>query len=64
MSKKKPHINLIIIGHVDHGKSTLMGHMLYKTGALSKQEMAKLEKLAEEMDRGSFKFAYVMDRLH
>ncbi|MFX0169132.1 MAG: translation elongation factor EF-1 subunit alpha [Candidatus Hodarchaeota archaeon] len=63
MSDKKPHINLIIIGHVDHGKSTLMGHMLYKTGALSKQEMAKLEKLAEEMDRGSFKFAYVMDRL-
>jgi len=63
MSGKKPHINLIIIGHVDHGKSTLMGHMLYKTGALSKQEMAKLEKLAEEMDRGSFKFAYVMDRL-
>jgi elongation factor 1-alpha len=63
MSDKKPHINLIIIGHVDHGKSTLMGHMLFKTGALSKQEMAKLEKLADEMDRGSFKFAYVMDRL-
>jgi elongation factor 1-alpha len=63
MSEKKPHINLIIIGHVDHGKSTLMGHMLFKTGALSKQEMTKLEKLAQEMDRGSFKFAYVMDRL-
>lgn len=63
MADKKPHINLIIIGHVDHGKSTLMGHMLFLTGALSKQEMTKMEKLAQEADKPSFKFAYVMDRL-
>ena len=59
----KPHINLIIIGHVDHGKSTLMGHLVYITGALTKQEMLKLEKLASETKDASFKFAYVMDRL-
>ncbi len=54
----KPHINLIIIGHVDHGKSTLMGHLVYVTGALTKQEMLKLEKLASETKDASFKFAY------
>jgi elongation factor 1-alpha len=63
MSEKKPHINLIICGHVDHGKSTMMGHVLFLTGALGKQEMAKMEKLAQEADKPSFKFAYVMDRL-
>lgn len=63
MPEKKPHINLLICGHVDHGKSTMMGHILFLTGALNKQEMAKMEKLAKEADKPSFKFAYVMDRL-
>jgi len=63
MPEKKPHLNLIIIGHVDHGKSTLMGHLMFKTGSLTPQEMKKLEKLAQEMEKASFKFAFVMDRL-
>ncbi|MFX1562224.1 MAG: translation elongation factor EF-1 subunit alpha [Promethearchaeota archaeon] len=63
MPEKKPHINLLICGHVDHGKSTMMGHVLFLAGALSKQEMAKIEKLAQDADKPSFKFAYVMDRL-
>jgi elongation factor 1-alpha len=65
MSKedKKPHLNLIIIGHVDHGKSTMMGHLLLKTGSISDREMREMEALAKKLDKGSFKFAFVMDRL-
>jgi elongation factor 1-alpha len=65
MSKeeKKPHMNLIIIGHVDHGKSTMMGHLLLKTGSISDREMREMESLAQKLDKGSFKFAFVFDRL-
>ncbi len=65
MSKedKKPHLNLIIIGHVDHGKSTMMGHLLLKTGSITDREMREMEALAKKLDKGSFKFAFVMDRL-
>ncbi len=65
MSKedKKPHLNLIIIGHVDHGKSTMMGHLLLKTNSISDREMREMEALAQKLDKGSFKFAFVFDRL-
>ncbi|MFX1295205.1 MAG: translation elongation factor EF-1 subunit alpha [Promethearchaeota archaeon] len=65
MSKddKKPHLNLIIIGHVDHGKSTMMGHLLLKTGSITDREMREMESLAQKLDKGSFKFAFVFDRL-
>lgn len=54
-------INLVIIGHVDSGKSTMMGHLLYQLGIVSKQVMHKYEKQSEEYGKGSFKFAWVMD---
>lgn len=63
MPKELPHLNLIIIGHVDHGKSTMMGHLLILAGAISDREARELEKLAKELDRESWKFAYVLDRL-
>ncbi|MDD1778881.1 MAG: GTP-binding protein, partial [Candidatus Helarchaeota archaeon] len=65
MSKeeKKPHLNLIIIGHVDHGKSTMMGHLMLKTGSISDREMREIEAIAKKMDKDSFKFAFVFDRL-
>ncbi len=65
MSKeeKKPHLNLIIIGHVDHGKSTMMGHLMLKTGSISDREMREVEAIAKKMDKDSFKFAFVFDRL-
>ncbi|MHA1265209.1 MAG: translation elongation factor EF-1 subunit alpha [Candidatus Helarchaeota archaeon] len=65
MSKedKKPHLNLIIIGHVDHGKSTMMGHLLLKTNSITDREMREMEALAKKLDKGSFKFAFVFDRL-
>jgi len=59
----KPHLNLVFIGHVDHGKSTLVGRLLYDTGALPEQEYRKLKQEAEEKGKGSFAFAYVMDNL-
>lgn len=54
-------MNLVIIGHVDSGKSTLMGHLLYKMGRVDKQEMHKVEKLSEAYGKSSFKFAYLLD---
>ena len=62
-SKEKPHLNLVIIGHVDHGKSTMTGHLLYVCGTISDREIEKFEKEAELIGRGSFKFAWVLDKL-
>ncbi len=65
MSSKteKPHLNLVIIGHIDHGKSTMMGALLIQTGAVSEREARELEKIAKEYDRDSWSYAYVFDRL-
>jgi elongation factor 1-alpha len=59
----KPHINLVFIGHVDHGKSTTIGRILWDTENLPEEEMRKLEEAAEEQGRESFSFAYAMDNL-
>ncbi|MCK4703392.1 elongation factor 1-alpha, partial [Candidatus Bathyarchaeota archaeon] len=64
MSKRdKPHINLIIIGHVDHGKSTSIGHLFYKAGAISEKQLKEFEAEAEALGKGSFKYAWVLDKL-
>jgi elongation factor 1-alpha len=64
MSKRdKPHINLIIIGHVDHGKSTSIGHLFYKAGAIPEKQLRDFEKEAEALGKGSFKYAWVLDKL-
>ena len=60
---EKPHLNLVFIGHVDHGKSTLVGRLLYDTGALTEQDYRKLKAEAEERGKGTFAFAYAMDTL-
>ncbi|TET56551.1 MAG: translation elongation factor EF-1 subunit alpha [Promethearchaeota archaeon] len=62
-SKQKEHLNLVIIGHIDHGKSTMMGALLIETGAISDREARELEKLAKEYDRDSWSYAFVFDRL-
>jgi elongation factor 1-alpha len=59
----RSHLNLVFIGHVDHGKSTLVGRFLYDTGALPENEYRKLQALAEEKGKGTFAFAYAMDNL-
>ena len=63
MAKDKPHMNLVVIGHIDNGKSTLMGHVLIKSGAVSEREAREMENLAKDLERESWKFAYFMDRL-
>ena len=57
------HINLVFIGHVDHGKSTTVGRLLYDSGALSEQDYRKLEAEAQAQGKASFAFAYAMDKL-
>mmetsp|Transcript_3399 Transcript_3399/g.3357 ORF Transcript_3399/g.3357 Transcript_3399/m.3357 type:complete len:133 (-) Transcript_3399:995-1393(-) len=61
--KEKTHINLVVIGHVDSGKSTTTGHLIYKCGGIDKRTIEKFEKEAAEMGKGSFKYAWVLDKL-
>ncbi len=63
MAKKKAHINLVFIGHVDHGKSTTVGRLLFDSGNVDEQAMRKLKEKAEELGKGGFEFAFVMDNL-
>jgi len=63
MGKEKIHINAVVIGHVDAGKSTTTGHLIYKCGGIDKRTIEKFEKEAQEMGKGSFKYAWVLDRL-
>ncbi|WP_276270667.1 translation elongation factor EF-1 subunit alpha [Haloarcula litorea] len=57
------HQNLAIIGHVDHGKSTLVGRLLYETGSVPEHVIEQHKEEAEEKGKGGFEFAYVMDNL-
>jgi elongation factor 1-alpha len=61
--KVKLHLNLVVIGHVDSGKSTTTGHLIYKQGGIEKRVIEKFEKEAQEMGKGSFKYAWVLDKL-
>jgi len=63
MGKEKLHVNLVVIGHVDSGKSTTTGHLIYKCGGIDKRTIEKFEKEAAEMGKGSFKYAWVLDKL-
>ena len=63
MGKEKGHINIVVIGHVDSGKSTTTGHLIYKCGGIDKRTIEKFEKEAQEMGKGSFKYAWVLDKL-
>jgi len=63
MAKEKNHVSLVVIGHVDSGKSTSTGHLIYKCGGIDKRTIEKYEKEAEEMGKGSFKYAWVLDKL-
>ncbi|PVU85436.1 hypothetical protein BB560_004563 [Smittium megazygosporum] len=63
MGKEKPHLNVVVIGHVDSGKSTTTGHLIYKLGGIDKRTIEKFEKEANELGKGSFKYAWVLDKL-
>ena len=63
MGKEKKHVNIVVIGHVDAGKSTTTGHLIYKCGGIDKRVIEKFEKEASEMGKSSFKYAWVLDKL-
>ena len=61
--RKKPHRNIVFIGHVDHGKSTTVGRLLLDSGHIEEHVIEKNEKLAAESGKAGFGLAYVMDGL-
>ena len=63
MPKDKTHISIVVIGHVDSGKSTSTGHLIYKCGGVDQRVIEKFEKEATEIGRSSFKYAWVLDKL-
>ncbi len=62
-SKKKEHLNLVVIGHVDHGKSTLVGHLLLELGALDPKMVKEVEEAAKKAGKETEKYAWFLDRL-
>ncbi|MFO7710640.1 MAG: translation elongation factor EF-1 subunit alpha [Candidatus Woesearchaeota archaeon] len=63
MAKDKKHVNIVFIGHVDHGKSTTVGRLLFDSKSIDEQTMRKLKQKAEELGKGGFEFAFTMDKL-
>ncbi len=63
MPREKPHLNLVFIGHVDHGKSTTIGRLFYDLGLIDERLLEEYRKEAEEKGKVGFEFAYVMDKL-
>jgi elongation factor 1-alpha len=55
MGKEKTHINIVVIGHVDSGKSTMAGHLIYKCGGVDKRTIERLEKEASEVTSPSLR---------
>jgi elongation factor 1-alpha len=60
---EKPHLNLALIGHVDHGKSTLIGRLMVEMGLISEHVIDQYRKEAEAKGKGTFEYAWVMDSL-
>ena len=63
MAKEKPNMNVVFVGHVDAGKSTTVGRMMFDGGAVPENEMKKLKEEAEKNGKAGFEFAYVMDNI-
>jgi elongation factor 1-alpha len=63
MAAQKPHLNLVFIGHVDHGKSTTLGRLLFEKGAIGEHIIRQYKEEAEKIGKGTFEFAWVMDML-
>ncbi len=63
MARNKPHLNLVFIGHVDHGKSTTIGRLFFDLGLIDQRTLEELKKIAEEKGKVGFEFAFLMDKL-
>lgn len=62
MAKQKPVINVVFVGHVDHGKSTTIGRLMFDSGKVSPEELEKLKAEAQKHGKAGFEFAFVMDK--
>lgn len=60
-ANEKPHIHMVVIGHVDAGKSTLMGHLLLDLGNVTQRVMHKYEQESKKVGKQSFMYAWVLD---
>jgi len=63
MAHEKPNMNVVFVGHVDHGKSTCIGQLMYQSGMIPDQQMKKLKDEAEKHGKVGFEFAYIMDKI-
>jgi len=63
MATEKPTMNVVFVGHVDHGKSTCVGQLMFQSGVIPENEMKKLKDEAEKQGKPGFEFAYIMDRV-
>ena len=61
-NSEKEHLSIVICGHVDSGKSTTTGRLIFELGGLPERELDKLKQEAERLGKGSFAFAFYMDR--
>ena len=62
MAEGKDHVSIVVCGHVDAGKSTTTGRLIYELGGIDAREMEKLQKEADAVGKSSFAFAFRMDR--
>merc|ERR1712025_1287283 len=62
MDSSKQHLSVVICGHVDSGKSTTTGRLLFELGGIPEREMTKLKDEAQALGKSSFAFAFYMDR--
>ncbi|ELW72863.1 Putative elongation factor 1-alpha-like 3 [Tupaia chinensis] len=61
--ERRRHISIVVIGHIDSGKSTTTGRLIFKRGGINKRTIIKFEKEAAEMGKGSFKYTWGLDKL-
>jgi len=62
MAQEKPNFNVVFVGHVDHGKSTTIGRLVYDAGIIPEKEMVKLKEEAQKHGKVGFEFAFIMDK--
>ena len=62
MAQEKPNFNVVFVGHVDHGKSTTVGRLMYDSGIIPEQDMKKLKEEAIKHGKVGFEFAFIMDK--
>ncbi len=63
MAAEKPHMNLVFIGHVSHGKSTTVGRVLYETGSISDRDIQRMKEAAAQFNKPTSEFAFVLNTL-